>query len=210
VATPEPGSAAAAAGDEPRPAGAAPAPIAPTSSTYEDVLDFWFVETAPQRWWTADPAFDAAIVARFEAVHGAAARGELYEWRRTPRGRLAEIVVLDQFSRHLFRGTARAYAYDPMALVLAQEAVAGAHDRALVQDERQFVYLPFTHSESRLIHVQAERLYASLGRDDSYDSEVRHQAIIDRFGRYPHRNAALGRESTPEELAFLEQPGSRF
>ena len=161
-------------------------------------------------WWTTDSAFDAKIAGRFGKVHTAAIAGELAEWRGVPRGRLAEIIVLDQFSRNLFRGTPRAFVNDPMALVLAQEAVAGAHDRGLTDQERSFLYMPFMHSESRVIHAQAERLFASLGLDDSYESELRHKAVIDRFGRYPHRNAILGRESTQEELAFLEQPGSRF
>ena len=177
---------------------------------YNQVLDFWFLETPPRMWWAADPAFDAVIVARFADVHAAAARSELYEWRNDPRGRLAEIIVLDQFSRNIFRGTAKAFAYDTTALVLAQEAVAGSHDQSLDSQERAFLYMPFMHSESRVIHAQAERLFASLGLDDSYESELRHKAVIDRFGRYPHRNAILGRESTQEELAFLEQPGSRF
>jgi uncharacterized protein (DUF924 family) len=177
---------------------------------YSQVLEFWFVETPPRMWWTAEPAFDAAIAARFADIHAAAARSELYEWRCEPGGRLAEIIVLDQFSRNLFRGTAKAFAYDAMALVLAQEAVAGSHDRSLQAQERAFLYMPFMHSESRVIHTQAERLFASLELDDSYESELRHKAVIDRFGRFPHRNATLGRESTQEELAFLGQPASRF
>jgi uncharacterized protein (DUF924 family) len=177
---------------------------------YDQVLFFWFVETPPRMWWAADPAFDAAIATRFADVHAAAVRSELYEWRREPRGRLAEIVVLDQFSRNMFRGTAEAFAYDTMALVLAQEAVAGSHDQSLQPQERAFLYMPFMHSESRVIHAQAECLFASPGLEDSYESELRHKVVIDRFGRYPHRNAILGRKSTPEELAFLEQPASRF
>jgi len=177
---------------------------------YDEILKFWFVESSPRMWWTADPAFDSAIADRFSAVHTAAVLGELHEWRRAPGGRLAEIIVLDQFSRNLFSGTARAFASDPMALVLAQEAVAGSHDQSLSSQERAFLYMPFMHSESRLIHVQAQRLFASPGLEDNHESELRHKAIIDRFGRYPHRNAVLGRESTPEELSFLQQPGSRF
>lgn len=176
----------------------------------DQVLDFWFVETAPAQWWKVDPAFDAKIAERFSAIHATAVAGELYGCRVQPRGRLAEILVLDQFSRNLYRGQARAFAADPMALALAQEAVAGAHDVSLSLDERVFLYLPYMHSESRLIHVEAERLFASLGRKDNYDFELRHKAIIDRFGRYPHRNAALGRASTPDELEFLKQPGSSF
>jgi uncharacterized protein (DUF924 family) len=177
---------------------------------HAEILEFWFVETAPRLWWVADPAFDAAIAKRFGAVHAAAVAGELGEWRREPRGRLAEVVVLDQFSRNLFRATPRAFASDPMALALAQEAVASGQDRLLADQERAFLYMPYIHSESRVIHVQAERLFASLGMKDHHESELRHKAIVDRFGRYPHRNAVLGRDSTPEELAFLQLPGSRF
>ncbi|MGH8242124.1 MAG: DUF924 family protein [Steroidobacteraceae bacterium] len=174
------------------------------------VLDFWFTETSPEAWWKSDPAFDAEIRRRFGAVHEAGLAGELYEWRSEPRGRLAEIIVLDQFSRNIHRGSPGAFACDPIALALAQEAVAGSHDVRLSSQQRVFLYLPFMHSESRLIHERAERLFASLGLEQNYEFELKHKAIIDRFGRYPHRNAVLGRESTAEELAFLEQPGSSF
>ncbi len=180
------------------------------SLTSDAVLDFWFKETSPEAWWKSDPAFDAEIGRRFGALHAAASAGELYEWRSEARGRLAEIIVLDQFSRNIYRGSQRAFACDPIALALAQEAVAGSHDVRLSSQERVFLYLPFMHSESRLIHEFAERLFASLGLEHNYEFELKHKAIIDRFGRYPHRNAVLGRESTSEELAFLEQPGSRF
>ena len=180
------------------------------SLTRDAVLDFWFQETSPEAWWKSDPAFDAEISRRFGAVHEAASAGELYEWRSEPRGRLAEIIVLDQFSRNIHRGSPSAFACDPMALALAQEALAGSHDLSLSPQERVFLYLPFMHSESRLIHERAERLFASLRRAQNYEFELKHKAIIDRFGRYPRRNAVLGRESTPEELAFLQQPGSSF
>lgn len=180
---------------------------------HEEILRFWLVETTPRQWWTADPALDAVIAERFGAVHEAAARGELAAWRDTPRGRLAEVIVLDQFSRNLHRHHPRAWACDGMALVLAQEAVSGGHDQALAPaPERAFLYMPFMHSESRLIHVQAERLFASLGAPGrgNFEAELWHKAIVDRYGRYPHRNEVLGRVSTPQELEFLRQPGSRF
>lgn len=176
----------------------------------EQLLHFWFIETVPAQWWRVDPAFDAKIAERFSAVHAAAVAGELVAWRVQPRGRLAEILVLDQFSRNLYRGQSKAFSADPMALALAQQAVAGNHDASLSLDERVFLYLPYMHSESRLVHVEAERLFGSLGRKENMDFELRHKAIIDRFGRYPHRNAALGRSSTTEELEFLRQPGSSF
>jgi uncharacterized protein (DUF924 family) len=172
---------------------------------FEQVLQFWFVETAPAQWWKVDPAFDFRIADRFTEVHSAAIAGELYAWRTQPRGRLAEVLVLDQFSRNLFRGQAKAFAADPLALVLAQEAVAGAHDAVLTPDERVFQYMPYMHSESRLVHKEAERLFGQLGRPDNYNFELRHKAIVD-----PHRNIALGRTSTAEELEFLKQPGSSF
>lgn len=183
---------------------------AAASAAYEQVLDFWFVETRPESWWAADPAFDALIRRRFAPLHEQAARAELYGWRASPSGRLAEIIVLDQFSRNLLRGSARAYANDLAALALAQEAVAAGAHRALEPDRRVFLLLPYMHSESHEIHAVAERLFREFTPPFNHDFELRHKAIIDRFGRYPHRNDELGRASTAEEVAFLGQPGSAF
>jgi len=174
------------------------------------VLDFWFDEIDPAQWWTSDPAFDALVRERFGDLHRAAVPGELYAWRASAAGRLAEIIVLDQFSRNIHRGTPAAFAADPLALALAQEAVAAAHDQALPTQRRLFFYLPYMHSESALIHEVALTLFRDLGLENNLDFERRHKAIIDRFGRYPHRNAILGRTSTAEELRFLEEPGSSF
>jgi uncharacterized protein (DUF924 family) len=148
--------------------------------------------------------------ARFGDTLEAAARCELFAWRATPEGRLAEILVLDQFSRNIFRDTPRAFAQDALALVLAQELVAGGHDQQLTPKQRAFAYMPYMHSESLAIHAQAVQLFALPGLENNLSFELRHQAIIERFGRYPHRNAILGRTSTPEELAFLNEPGSSF
>jgi uncharacterized protein (DUF924 family) len=178
--------------------------------TPDGVLDFWFGETDPKAWWTPDPAFDESIRRRFGNLHEQAARGELYAWRTTLRGRLAEIIVLDQFSRNLYRGSARAFAQDLAALALAQEAVSGGAHLALEPAQRAFLLLPYMHSESREIHVVAERLFREFAPAENLDFELRHKAIIDRFGHYPHRNALLGRASTPEELEFLKLPGSSF
>jgi uncharacterized protein (DUF924 family) len=177
---------------------------------HEDILSCWFEETEPRLWWSADPAFDDTIRSRFLGVLQEAAAGELYGWRTTPTGRLAEIIVLDQFSRNVYRNTPQAFAQDPMALVLAQEAVAADALHALQPVERSFLLLPYMHSESRKVHVAAEALYREFAPAGNYDFELRHKAIIDRFGRYPHRNEILGRASTPEEIEFLQQPGSRF
>ena len=177
---------------------------------FQPILDFWFNEITPAQRWKVDAAFDELIHTRFQSIHSAANRCELYQWRCEPRGRLAEIIVLDQFSRNMYRETPAAFASDPLALVLAQEAVAVGADKSLSPDERVFLYMPYIHSESRDIHEVAVRLFAALGLEKNLDFEIRHKAIIDRFGRYPHRNAILGRVSTAEEIAFLKEPGSRF
>ena len=176
----------------------------------QSVLEFWFEEILPAQWWKVDPAFDQLVVDRFGEIHRQALRAELFEWRVDPSGRLAEVIVLDQFSRNIFRSTHRAFEADPLALALAQEAVSLKADAALPPEQRAFLYMPYIHSESRRIHEVAERLFREGTSKNSYDFELRHKAIIDRFGRYPHRNLALGRESTPEEIAFLAEPGSKF
>lgn len=179
-------------------------------TTAAEVLRFWFEEATPEQHFRSADAFDALVRQRFGEVHGAAVRCELAGWRETADGRLAEIIVLDQFSRNLFRADPRAFASDPLALALAQEAIRAGADREMPAARRAFLYMPFMHSESRVIHVDAERLFRQSGLENNYDFELRHKAIIDRFGRYPHRNAILGRTSTSEERAFLEQPGSSF
>jgi uncharacterized protein (DUF924 family) len=179
-------------------------------SEIDDVLRFWFEETAPESWWKADPALDEEIRRRFTSLHARACLGELAVWRATPAGRLAEVIVLDQFSRNLFRESARAFAQDLAALVLAQEAVAAGAHLALDPVQRAFLLLPYMHSESAAIHFEAQRLFREFTPPENYDFELRHKAIVDRFGRFPHRNKTLGRPSTPEEIEFLEQPGSSF
>lgn len=176
----------------------------------QDVLKFWFDELQPAQWWEVDPAMDAAIGERFGELHAAAMAGELFQWRATAQGRLAEIIVLDQFSRNIHRGTPGAFASDGMALVLAQEAVAAGVDEALPVERVAFLYLPYMHSESAYIHELAERLYQRPGLEMNYKFELAHKAIIDRFGRYPHRNQVLGRASSQEEIEFLKTPGSSF
>ncbi|NMG30850.1 DUF924 family protein [Aromatoleum evansii] len=177
---------------------------------YEKILEFWFDEIFPAQWWKKDAAFDRMVAERFGAIHAQAARCELYAWRATPTGRLAEVIVLDQFSRNMFRDSPAAFVCDALALALAQEAIAAGAEQALRPVERSFLYMPFMHSESRKIHEMAVQLFERNGIADNLDFELRHKAIIERFGRYPHRNAILGRESTPEEVEFLTQPGSRF
>ena len=175
--------------------------------SYEDVLAFWFKEIEPAKHWVKDPEFDQLIRDRFGAVHRAAIQGELYRWREKPEGRLAEVIVLDQFSRNMFRDQPEAFVSDPLALVLAQEAIAQGADKQIDPERVSFLYMPFMHSESAVIHEIAVELFSVHG---SLEFEIKHKAIIDRFGRYPHRNDVLGRESTPEELEFLQGPDSSF
>jgi uncharacterized protein (DUF924 family) len=177
---------------------------------YTSILDFWFKEINPAQWWKVDPAFDKLVADRFGDIHEQATRAELFAWRATPQGRLAEVIALDQFSRNIHRGTRRAFEADPLALALAQEAVAAKADEALTQAEATFLLMPYMHSESKQIHAVAEPLFKAKTAEGNYNFELRHKAIIDRFGRYPHRNAILRRESTPEELVFLTEPGSSF
>jgi uncharacterized protein (DUF924 family) len=175
-----------------------------------EILRFWFEEIDPSKWWAKDEAFDQSIRERFSAVHARATRCELFAWRAEARGRLAEIIVLDQFSRNMFRDTPLAFASDPLALALAQEAIAAKAVETLSPVERSFIYLPFMHSESAAIHAVALELYRKNGIQSNLDYEIRHKQIIERFGRYPHRNAILGRQSTDEEIEFLKLPGSGF
>lgn len=176
----------------------------------EDVIDFWFEELKPAQWFRKDPALDAEIGRRFGSLLTVAGRGELWRWRASARGRLAEVIVLDQFPRNIHRGSSLAFAWDPLALVLAQEAVAQRADRLLDVPWRAFLFMPYMHSESLAIHDEALRLFAQPGLEENLRHERRHRDVLSRFGRYPHRNALLGRDSTPEERAFLDQPGSSF
>lgn len=177
---------------------------------FKDVLNFWFKELEPKQWWVSEPDFDALIKQRFLPLLQQAAAAELFGWRESAAGRLAEIIVLDQFSRNIYRNTAKAFSQDAMALVLAQEAVATGVLAQLNADERNFLLMPYMHSESRLIHQQAEALFKQYAPADNYQFELKHKVIIDRFGRYPHRNAILDRASTADEVEFLKQPGSGF
>ena len=175
-----------------------------------DILHFWFQELTAKQHFVKDPALDTSMRERFSATLEAAARCELFAWRTSAQGRLAEILVLDQFSRNIFRDTPRAFAQDALALALAQELVASGQDQQLPTEQRAFVYIPYMHSESLPIHAQAVPLFSQPGLEYNLHFELRHQAIIARFGRYPHRNAILGRTSSAQELAFLSEPGSSF
>jgi uncharacterized protein (DUF924 family) len=177
---------------------------------FSTVIEFWFKELTPDDWFSGTSGTDELIRERFSGVHRAATRGELMNWRESATGRLAEVIVLDQFSRNIYRGTPQAFVHDGMALVLAQEAIRNDADKELSIQERPFLFLPFMHSESKVIHEMAVPLFSQAGLEFGLKYELMHKDIIDRFGRYPHRNQILGRESTPEEIEFLTQPGSGF
>jgi uncharacterized protein (DUF924 family) len=198
--------------------------------TPDDVLEFWFgwffedgsvPEETSARWWTKDPAFDASIRERFGEVLEAASRGELDAWKETPSGVVALVVVLDQLSRNAYRDTPRAFANDARALALAEQAYERGDFDALPPMQAYFLAMPFMHAESLAAQERCITLFRRLAAraasekvkktlEGGADFAERHRAIVERFGRFPHRNAILGRESTPEELAFLEQPGSSF
>lgn len=177
---------------------------------YQPILEFWFEQLEPAMWWEKNPQLDETLRQRFADLHRQAAHGELWQWRGTAPGRLAEIILLDQFSRNIYRDRPEAFAQDGMALVLAQEAISAGADLQLPVVQRSFLYMPFMHSESLAIHEQAVELFSTPGMEESLDFELRHREIIQRFGRYPHRNAILGRVSTEQERDFLTQPGSSF
>lgn len=176
-----------------------------------DVIEFWFVEHGHEDWFGGKEDFDLRLAARFTETHRRVAVGEAYTWREAPEGRLAEIIVLDQFSRQLHRGGARAFAQDGMALVLAQEAVRLGLDARIAPERRMFLYMPYMHSESLVVHEAALPLFESLDNQDLLDYEHAHLDVLRRFGRFPLRNAALGRESTPGEIAYMqEREGKMF
>ena len=177
---------------------------------YSQIINFWFEEIDSAMWWKKDDGFDALLVERFTEVHARARRCELFDWRKDPQGRLAEIIVLDQFTRNMFRDTALAFATDRLSLALAQEAISAKADESLTPVEKSFLYMPFMHSESLAIHDIAVQLFSEEGMESNLDFELRHKRIIEKFGRYPHRNKLLGRQSTEEEIKFLTKPGSSF
>ncbi|CAH9056669.1 hypothetical protein PSECIP111951_01507 [Pseudoalteromonas holothuriae] len=174
------------------------------------VIDFWFNELEPRQWWEKSSSLDLMIKTRFGDLHHQAKAGELFMWRDSAIGSLAEVIILDQFSRNIYRDKPESFACDFMALALAQFAISKGLDSHLSNVQRTFLYMPFMHSESKLIHTEAVKLFESVGIPSSLDFEHKHKAIIDRFGRYPHRNAMLNRSSTKEELEFLRQPNSSF
>lgn len=171
-----------------------------------EIVAFWR-EAGPDKWFAKNEAFDAEFERRFADAHQAAARRELDHWLESPEGALGLCLLLDQFPRNCFRGTGHAYATDPLARSFAREAIARGHDQAFEEELRPFFYLPLQHAENLADQEESLRLFGALTYPDADRWARHHHAVIERFGRFPHRNAALGRETTPEEAEFLEQDG---
>lgn len=174
---------------------------------HSEILKFWFEEIAPAQQFKKDPEFDTLIRKRFEQTYWDILDGKTADWRATPEGRLAEIIVLDQFSRNMFRDNAQAFAGDELALSLAEAAIATGDDMKVSQEQRAFIYMPYMHSESAAVHNKALEIFEHYGNAWNLEYEIKHKAVIDEYGRYPHRNTALGRISTPEEIKWLEAGG---
>ena len=177
------------------------------TKTAEEIINFWFVETDRENWFVSSDEFDRILRDKYFDLYPAVAAGEAFGWRSGAEGRLAEIIVLDQFSRQFFRGSEKAFSADAMALTLAQELVTSGGDKSLDEQKRMFAYMPYMHSESLLIHDEAVRLYKELGNEDTLKFETAHRDIIVQFGRFPKRNEALGRSSTKEEIAYIAGRG---
>jgi uncharacterized protein (DUF924 family) len=173
-------------------------------ATPEEVLGFWR-EAGPERWFSKDEAFDQACRDRFMLTYEAAARGDLNEWELTPDGALAVVLLLDQFPRNMFRGTKDVYKTDPVALMAADRAVERGHDREVAPELRRFFYLPFMHSETLRHQERSVALNEATGDPDLAKWARHHHDIVKRFGRFPHRNEIVGRDTTAEEAAFLAE-----
>ncbi|SMF70331.1 Uncharacterized conserved protein, DUF924 family [Xaviernesmea oryzae] len=178
--------------------------------TPEEVFSFWFKELTRKDWFEKNEALDEAMRKHFAATHLSLARGELDAWRTSPANRLAAVIMLDQFSRNIYRGTPLAFATDWLALREAKLAIEAGADMAVPAEQRCFFYLPFEHSENLAEQDRSVELFTMLGDPEYLDYAERHRAVIREFGRFPHRNAILGRESTAAELEYLSRPGAGF
>ena len=177
---------------------------------YPDILYFWFEQISSDEWFKYDEMLDLKMVEKFIAIHSKAISGELFKWREEPLGRLAEIILIDQFSRNIYRDDPKAYSSDGMALALAEEVIRDNIHLNFETKHKQFLYMPFMHSESKSIHEIAVKLFSEPGLEKSLSYELSHKRVIDQFGRYPERNAILGRFSTPEEEIYLMNSSMPF
>ena len=184
---------------------------APERPDPSDIIDFWFAPGMEEKWFRPPPEFDAEIVQRFSALYEQAATGSLVDWEATPDGALALLILLDQFSRNMFRDNPKAFAADPLACAIAERAIAAGHDLAVPIERRIFFYMPFEHAEDLALQERCCALVrerCDLGEYVGFAD--RHHAVIARFGRFPHRNAVLGRKSTADEIAYLEGSDEPF
>lgn len=172
----------------------------------DEVLAFWFAESSKPLWFDSTPAFDQILRERFSATYRAAATGELADWEETPSGALALVITLDQFPLNMFRGQPESFATEAAARAVADRAIARRFDRALTAEQRLFLYLPFMHGEALADQDRSVQLFEQLGQEGSLRFARHHRDLIRRFGRFPHRNAILGRDSTPEEIEYLASP----
>lgn len=173
----------------------------------EQVLEFWFETLTPEQWWVKNEDVDAEITSKFGSLYVQVSAEVPQDWLETPEGCLAAIIVLDQFPRNMFRNDARSYESDAKALALASETVSKGWDMKPEPHWRQFLYMPYQHSEELEVQIKSVELFEALGNEDNLDFAIKHKDIVERFGRFPHRNEMLGRESTPEEIEFLKAPG---
>ena len=180
------------------------------STTLDDVLDFWFSERVKRMWFKKSADFDREIKQRFFNTYQRGKTGALADWRNSSKNVLALIIVLDQFPRNMFRNTSQAFATDKQAVELTKYAVSNNYQQNLSPEEQAFLYMPLMHSENKEDQKKCVALFTELGRKDNLKFAIKHQEIIDRFGRFPHRNEIVGRKSTSEEKEFLTQPGSSF
>ena len=179
---------------------------APALTTADVIIKFWF-EAGPKKWWIKNKKFDQTIIDRFGATHEAACAGKLDDWAHDAQGALALIIVLDQFSRNMFRGDPKTYAQDNRARAIAKDAIDKGFDQKFPIEQRSFFYLPFMHAEDLALQNYCVALYRAAGNKKNLPHALEHAEIIRRFGRFPHRNQILGRTSSPAELAFLEAGG---
>jgi len=187
-----------------------PEQVKRSASAAKDVVRFWFDESGPRKWFLGGPAFDAEIRERFHAHHAAASTGLLDHWRAAPAGALALLLILDQFSRNMFRRDARAFATDPFARMIAADAINRRFDKSAPADARAFFYLPFMHSEALADQHRSVALFkATMAASSNMRYAIEHCEIVARFGRFPHRNETLRRRSTPEEIQYLKNGGFR-
>jgi len=178
--------------------------------SYNKIIQFWFNEIPPVQRWKKDSEFDLLIASRFGVIHNEAEQGKLESWRSNALGSLAEIIILDQFSRNIYRETPKAFANDDLALKLAKDAIEKGYDQELDTEYLSFLYMPFMHSEKIEVHMEAVNLFYKPGMEEAYKYELKHKVIIEKFGRYPHRNKILGRKSTDEEIKFLKDIKNYF